>query len=591
MGILGIVLKLCAGLVFFLFGMSTMSSGLEKMAGSKLELVLKKMTDKPIIGVIMGLIITAVIQSSSATTVILVGLVNSGLMSFQSTISVLFGANIGTTVTAWLLSLAGLESSSLIVQLFKPQNFAPVLAVIGTAFMMVSKSDKKKTLGAIFVGFTVLIYGMDIMSESVEGLAENPAFGDLLLKFNNPILGVLMGTVVTAVIHSSSASVGILQALSLTGTITYNMAVPIVIGQNIGTCATGLISSIGAGAKAKRVATSQLLINVFGMIIVLPVYLLGVKFLNLSIGTETVNPVSIAVIHSIFNIVTVIVLMPFTKFIAKLSENLVREKKGEENAETDRRAVYLDERLLNSPSIAVMECDNYTVKMALLAKETVLQSLKLINNYDKDVAKVVFDNENVLDLYEDNLGTYLVKMSEQSLSNADARTVARMLHTIGDFERLGDHAKGLEKVAAEINEKKIEFSPNAQKEIQVLLEAITEIVITTTLVYEKNDYELASKVEPLEQVIDRITAEIKSHHIVRLQRGDCTIEMGIILSDLLTNCKRISDHCSNIAVAIIEARNDSFDTHYYLNSVKYGDEGFSEIFEDYNRKYDLHADR
>ena len=327
------------------------------------------------------------------------------------------------------------------------------------------------------------------------------------------------------------------------------------------------------------------------MIVVLPVYLLGVKLLNLSIGTQTVNPVSIAIIHSVFNVATVVVLMPFTKFIAKLSEKLVKEKKSEEDTETDRRAVYLDERLLNSPSIAVMECDNYTVKMALLAKETVLQSLKLISNYDKDVAKVVFDNENVLDLYEDNLGTYLVKMSEQSLSNADARTVARMLHTIGDFERLGDHAKGLEKVAAEINEKKIEFSPNAQKEIEVLLEAITEIVITTTLVYEKNDYELASKVEPLEQVIDRITAEIKSHHIVRLQRGDCTIEMGFILSDLLTNCKRISDHCSNIAVAIIEARNDSFDTHHYLNAVKYGDDSFNKVFDEYNRKYDLHADK
>jgi phosphate:Na+ symporter len=591
MGYLGVVLKLCAGLVFFLFGMSTMSSGLEKMAGSKLEIILKKMTDKTIVAVLMGLVITAVIQSSSATTVILVGLVNSGLMSFQSTISVLFGANIGTTVTAWLLSLSGLESSSLIVQIFKPQNFAPVLAVIGTAFMMMSKNDKKKTLGTIFVGFTVLIYGMDIMSDSVKGLAENPAFGELLLKFNNPIIGVLMGTVVTAVIQSSSASVGILQALSLTGTITYNMAVPIVVGQNIGTCATGLISSIGAGAKAKRVAVSQLLINSLGMIIILPVYLLGVKLLKLSIGTEAVNPVSIAVIHSVFNIVTVIILMPFTKFVAALSEKLVKEKKDEENTENENRAVYLDERLLNSPSIAIMECDNYTVKMAILAKETVLEALKLLKKYDEDVAKVVYENENMLDLFEDNLGTYLVKMSEQSLSNADARTVARMLHTIGDFERLGDHAKGLIKVAEEIHEKKISFSENAQREIDVLIEAITEIIITTTLVYEKNDYELASKVEPLEQVIDRITAEIKSHHVVRLQRGDCTIELGFVLSDLLTNCKRISDHCSNIAVAIIEARNDSFDTHHYLNSVKYGDEEFSLIFDEYNRKYDLHADK
>lgn len=589
MGILGIVLKLCAGLVFFLFGMSTMSNGLEKLAGGKLEIILKKMTDKPIIGVLMGLVITALIQSSSATTVILVGLVNSGLMSFQSTISVLFGANIGTTVTAWLLSLAGIESSSLIVQLFKPQNFAPVLAVIGTAFTMTAKSDKKKTLGAIFIGFTVLIYGMDIMSGSVESLAEEPWFGELFVKFSNPILAVLVGALVTAVIQSSSASVGILQALSLTGAITYNVAVPIVIGQNIGTCATGLISSIGAGAKAKRVALSQMLINFFGMVILLPVYLLVTKLLSLPTDVLKVSPVSIAVIHTVFNIATVVVLMPLTKFIARLSEKLVKEKVEEEADGTPSRAVYLDERLLNSPSIAVMECDSHTVKMALLAKETVLQSLKLVKKYDDDSAKIVCDNETVLDLYEDNLGTYLVKMSEQSLSNADARTVARMLHTIGDFERLGDHAKGLQKVALEIKEKGIAFSSSAQHEIDVLVDAITEIVITTTRVYEKNDYELASRVEPLEQVIDRITAEIKTHHIERLQRGDCTIEMGFILSDLLTNCKRISDHCSNIAVATIEARNDSFDTHHYLNAVKYGDDSFNKVFDEYNRKYDLHA--
>ena len=589
MGILGIVLKLCAGLVFFLFGMSTMSNGLEKLAGGKLEIILKKMTDKPIIGVLMGLVITALIQSSSATTVILVGLVNSGLMSFQSTISVLFGANIGTTVTAWLLSLAGIESSSLIVQLFKPQNFAPVLAVIGTAFTMTAKSDKKKTLGAIFIGFTVLIYGMDIMSGSVESLAEEPWFGELFVKFSNPILAVLVGALVTAVIQSSSASVGILQALSLTGAITYNVAVPIVIGQNIGTCATGLISSIGAGAKAKRVALSQMLINFFGMVILLPVYLLVTKLLSLPTDVLKVSPVSIAVIHTVFNIATVVVLMPLTKFIARLSEKLVKEKVEEEADGTPSRAVYLDERLLNSPSIAVMECDSHTVKMALLAKETVLQSLKLVKKYDDDSAKIVCDNETVLDLYEDNLGTYLVKMSEQSLSNSDARTVARMLHTIGDFERLGDHAKGLQKVALEIKEKGIAFSSSAQHEIDVLVDAITEIVITTTRVYEKNDYELASRVEPLEQVIDRITAEIKTHHIERLQRGDCTIEMGFILSDLLTNCKRISDHCSNIAVATIEARNDSFDTHHYLNAVKYGDDSFNKVFDEYNRKYDLHA--
>ena len=536
------VIGLCAGLVFFLFGMSTLSDSLGKLAGSKLEVVLEKMTSKPVLGLLMGLIVTAIIQSSSATTVILVGLVNSGIMSFQSTIAVLFGANIGTTVTAWLLSLSSIgETSSFVLQLFKPQIFSPILAIFGTAFIMMAKSDKKKTLGTIFIGFTVLIYGMDIMSDAVGSLADKPWFGDLFTKFSNPVLGVLVGVIVTAVIQSSSASVGILQALSLTGVITYDIAVPIILGQNIGTCITGLISSIGAGAKAKRVVFSQVFIKVLGMLIVLPVYIIGRNILGISTDELTVNPVSIAIIHTVYNII-LLLLMPFTRLIVKLCEKLVRENKGSKE-EGVTRAVYLDERLLNTPSIAVMECDSYTVKMALLAKETVLEALKLVNDYNKDTVKTVHENEKILDLYEDNLGTYLVKMSEQSLSNNDARTVARMLHTIGDFERLGDHAKGLQKVAEEIYDKNIKFSDGAVKEINILLDAITEIIITTTLVYEKNDYELAARVEPLEQVIDRITAEIKSHHIVRLQRGDCTIELGFVLSDLLTNCKRISDHC------------------------------------------------
>ncbi|MBR4287745.1 MAG: Na/Pi cotransporter family protein [Clostridia bacterium] len=580
------VIGLCAGLVFFLFGMSTMSACLEKLAGSKLEVVLKKMTSKPILGLSMGLIVTAIIQSSSATTVILVGLVNSGIMSFQSTIAVLFGANIGTTVTAWLLSLSSIgETSSFVLQIFKPQIFSPLLAIIGTAFTMMAKSDKKKTLGTIFIGFTVLIYGMDIMSDSVSSLDVSGLF----TMFSNPVLGVLVGVLVTAVIQSSSASVGILQALSLTGGITIDVAVPIILGQNIGTCVTGLISSIGTGANAKRVSFSQIFIKVLGMLIVLPIYLIVKNVFDIPTETMDVNPVSIAIIHTAYNVV-LLALMPLTKLIVKISEKAIREKKGEQSAEASGNVVYLDERLwINSPSIAVMECDNYTVKMALLAKETVLESLKIIKGYDKASAKIVFDNEKILDRYEDNLGTYLVKMSEQSLSNNDARTVARMLHTIGDFERLGDHAKGLEKVAKEIADKDIKFSDNAVREISVLLDAITEIVITTTLVYEKNDYALATRVEPLEQVIDRIASEIKAHHIMRLQSGDCTIELGFVLSDLLNNCKRISDHCSNIAVAVIEAHNDSFDAHNYLNSVKYSSAEFKDVFEEYKRKYDLHA--
>ncbi len=580
------VLSLLAGLVFFLFGMNTMSDGLEKAAGSKLEIILKKMTSNVFISIIMGALITAVIQSSSATTVMLVGLVNSGLMAFESSIGVIFGANIGTTITAWFLSLVGVESDSFIIQMVKPQNFAPILAVIGIAFIMMSKSDKKKTIGTIFVGFTLLIYGMDIMSGSVSGLADSPEFKDVLLKFNNPVLGILVGAVFTAVIQSSSASVGILQALSLTGSITYTMAVPIILGQNIGTCATGLISCIGAGANAKRVSFTHTIVNIIGSLVFMPVFLVVNGAMDNYFENNFVNPASIAIIHTIFNVTTVILLAPFTKLLAKLAHKVIKDKKTDE--EQGKAVVYLDERLFRSPTVAIMECDNYTSQMAIISKVTILKALNLVFAYDKEEAELIKENEGVLDSFEDELGTYLVKLSAESLSANDARTVSRMLHTIGDFERLGDHALNLRKVAQEIHEKKIKFSENAQKEIRILIEAITEIVVMTTRVYEKNDLELASKVEPLEQVIDRLASEIKSHHINRLQSGDCTIEMGFVLSDLLTNCERISDHCSNIAVAVIEAQNDSFDTHNYLNKIKYGNEDFKQIFEEYNGKYDLH---
>lgn len=580
------VLSLLAGLVFFLFGMNTMSDGLEKAAGSKLEIILKKMTSNVFISIIMGALITAVIQSSSATTVMLVGLVNSGLMAFENSIGVIFGANIGTTITAWFLSLVGVQSDSFIMQMVKPQNFSPILAIIGIAFIMMAKSDKKKNLGTIFVGFTLLIFGMDIMSDSVSGLAEMPEFKDVLLKFNNPILGIVVGAVFTAIIQSSSASVGILQALSLTGSITYTMAVPIILGQNIGTCATGLISCIGAGANAKRVSFTHTIVNIIGSLIFMPVFLIVNSAIDKYFDVNFVNPASIAIIHTIFNVTTVVLLAPFTKLLGKLAHKIIKDKKTDE--EQAKAVVYLDERLFRSPTVAIMECDNYTSQMAIISKVTILKALNLVFAYDKEDAALIKENEGILDSFEDELGTYLVKLSAESLSANDARTVSRMLHTIGDFERLGDHALNLKKVAQEIHEKKIQFSQSAQKEITILIEAITEIVVMTTKVYEKNDLALASRVEPLEQVIDRLASEIKSHHINRLQSGDCTIEMGFVLSDLLTNCERISDHCSNIAVAVIEAQNDSFDAHNYLNKIKYNNEEFKEIFEEYNGKYDLH---
>ena len=364
------------------------------------------------------------------------------------------------------------------------------------------------------------------------------------------------------------------------------MAVPIILGQNIGTCATGLISCIGAGANAKRVSFTHTIINIIGSLIFMPVFLIVNSAIDNYFDVNFVNPASIAVIHTIFNVTTVVLLAPFTKLLGKLAHKIIKDKKTDE--EQAKAVVYLDERLFRSPTVAIMECDNYTSQMAIISKVTILKALNLVFSYDKEEAELVKENEGVLDTYEDELGTYLVKLSSEALSANDARTVSRMLHTIGDFERLGDHALNLKKVAQEIHEKKITFSENAQKEITTLIEAVTEIVVMTTKVYEKNDLALASRVEPLEQVIDRLAAEIKSHHINRLQSGDCTIEMGFVLSDLLTNCERISDHCSNIAVAVIEAQNDSFDPHNYLNKIKYGNEEFKEIFEEYNGKYDLH---
>ncbi len=580
------VLQLMAGLVFFLFGMSTMSASLEKMAGGKLEHILKKMTSNTFVSFILGAVITIAVQSSSATTVMLVGLVNSGIMSFGSTISVLFGANIGTTITAWILSLNSISADSLVLQMMKPENFTPIVSLIGTVLIMVSKSDKKKTVGTIAVGFTVLIYGMVLMSGSVSGLADSPEFGKLLIKFNNPVLGVLIGTAVTAVIQSSAASIGILQALSLTGGITYSMAIPIVLGQNIGTCATGIISSIGTNANAKRVAYAHTFIKILGTLVFLPLFYTGDYIIGFSFTDKAVNPVGIAVIHTAFNVINTVFIV-FRKQIAAFTQKVVRDKKQKQQENAPQRAFYLDERLLRSPSVAIMECDNHTAKMALLAKETLLASLGLLFEYDADKAKEIEKNEDVLDLYEDELGTYLVKLSMQAISSKDSRKISRMLHTIGDFERLGDHALNLQKTALEIYEKKIEFSDEAQKELDTLLRAIEEIVITTTTVYEKNDLVTAQTVEPLEQVIDNLTATIKSNHIVRLQHGNCTIEMGFVLSDILTNCERISDHCSNIAVAVIEVENDDFDTHKYLNGVKYNNAEFNAVFDEFDKKYAL----
>jgi len=580
------LISMIGGLTFFLYGMNVMSSSLEKMAGGKLEEMLRKMTANPLMSLTLGAVITIAVQSSSAVTVMLVGLVNSGIMSFTQTVHVVFGSNIGTTLTAWLTSLAGIESSSFWMQMLKPINFSPLLAFVGIGFIMLSKNDKKKTLGTIFVGFAILMFGMDVMSDAVSPLADMPEFGQLLIHFNNPIVGVLIGTLFTAAIQSSAASVGILQALSLTGSITYGMAFPIVMGQNIGTCVTALISSIGTTTKAKRVAFLHITLNTVCSIFCLIVMMLAQTFLP-SVSNllgQAVKPWDIAMLHTLFNIVATVVLMPFSKQLVWLVETMVKEKQTTAQAAD---IPMLDERLLRSPSVAVSESFNLSREMCREAHEIIQESIVLFERYDVSMEENILWLEDRLDHYEDQLGTYLVKLSSQALSNQDSQVVSKILHAIGDFERLGDHACNLAEVAKELYTKQITFSPSATQEIKILTDAIQEILNITACAYDGNSIELAAKVEPLEQVIDGLIAKIRANHIRRLQKGICTIEGGFILADLLNNYERISDHCSNVAVAIIEVEHNSFDTHKYLNGVKYGNSVFNEIYDSYEAKYSL----
>ena len=580
------LISMIGGLTFFLYGMNVMSSSLEKMAGGKLEEMLRKMTANPLLSLSLGAVITIAVQSSSAVTVMLVGLVNSGIMSFAQTVHVVFGSNIGTTLTAWLTSLTGIESSNFWLQMLKPINFSPILAFIGIGFIMLSKNDKKKTLGTIFVGFAILMFGMDVMSDAVSPLADMPEFGQLLIHFKNPIVGVLIGTLFTAAIQSSAASVGILQALSLTGSITYGMAFPIVMGQNIGTCVTALISSIGTSAKAKRVACLHVVINTLCSIICLIVMMTAgalIPSVDQLLG-QSVKPWDIALLHTCFNIVATVTLMPATKLLVKLVEGLVKDKGTPHQQD---KIPMLDERLLRSPSVAVSESFNLSKEMCREANEIIQEAIVLFENYDAAMEENVLWMEDRLDDYEDQLGTYLVKLSSQALSNDDSQVVAKILHAIGDFERLGDHACNLADVARERHNKKIVFSPQAQQELKVLTDALQEILTLTACAYDSNDAEVAAKVEPLEQVIDGLISKIRANHIRRLQKGSCTIEGGFILADLLNNYERVSDHCSNIAVAIIEVEHNSFDTHKYLNGVKYGNSVFNEIYDKYEARYSL----
>ena len=577
------IITLFGGLAFFLYGMNVMSEGLEKLAGGKLESILQKMTSNRFKALGLGIVVTGIIQSSSAVTVILVGLVNSGIMHFGRTIGIIMGANIGTTVTAWLLSMIGIEGDNIFIKLLKPENFSLIFALIGILLIMMSKSSKKKDIGSILIGFAVLMFGMELMSGAVEGLKNNESFTGMLTMFENPMFGILAGAVLTGIIQSSSASVGILQALSMTGTIKFSVALSIIMGQNIGTCITALISSIGVSKNARKVAIVHIAFNLIGTAVWGIMFYTVNAFLYMPFVNEAITPFGIAVVHSIFNIATTALLLPFTNQLEKIA-NMVIKTDDEKFVKSD----FLDSRLLATPSVAVAECKKLTYKMAQVAQDIIHRGFSLFDKFDKDVETKMFADEEELDLYEDKLGNYLIAISSKGLSDEDSRAKFMMLHNIGDFERLGDHALNLYKAAKEINTKNLSFTEDAEKDLLVLRRAAEEIVDNTVNAYINNDISLAVRVEPLEQVIDNLTAEIKTKHIERLQRGECTIEMGFILSDMLTNYERISDHCSNIAVAMIEINHGGFDTHKYLNTLKNSNnKEFNASFEEYSTKYAL----
>ena len=575
------VLTLLGGLSLFLFGMNLMGASLEKRAGSSLKILLGKLTSRKILGFLTGMGVTAVIQSSSATTVMVVGFVNSGLLTLRQAISVIMGANVGTTVTAWILSLTGLDGDNFFVMLLKPTSFTPILALIGVVLTMMAKSDKKKDVGMILLGFYVLMFGMDTMCGAVAGLEEVPEFRNILLMFSNPVLGVLAGAGLTAIIQSSSASVGILQALSATGQVTYGAAIPIIMGQNIGTCVTAMISSVGANKNAKRAAVVHLLFNIVGTAVWLAVFYGINAVVQFSFVSHSIDQLGIAVVHTAFNILCTALLFPFSGLLEKMACRLVPDTKAPEKIQI------LDERFLATPSVAIDRCQEVAETMARISMDALKTSCQLIEHYDPKSAQAVRETEQEADQYEDMLGTYLVKLGRADLNAADSRETAKLLHIIGDFERISDHAVNLVESAEEIRNKGLSFSVHAKQELAVLTAAVGEVMDLALDAFLQNNPALAAKVEPLEQVVDTLKEQLRNRHILRLQKGECTIELGFVWSDLLTSLERVADHCSNIAGCVIEMSHDSLDVHEYLDNVKAGGPGFLRAYEAYAQKYAL----
>ena len=573
---------LCGGLAFFLYGITIMSSGLEKIAGGRLEKILRQMTANPIKALIFGAGVTAAVQSSSAVTVMLVGLVNSGIMKLSQAIGVIMGSNVGTTITAWILSLSGIQSTNFFIRLLKPESFSPIMALIGVILIMVAKSNKRKNVGTILVGFAILMFGMEVMSDSMSPLAGMPEFQQTLMMFNNPIFGVFIGAVVTAIIQSSAASIGILQALSMVGGMTYGMAIPIIMGQNIGTCISAVLSCLsGVSTAAKRVAAVHVVFNIMGTVILLSGYWLAYSICKLTLHNADISPFGVAVVHSIFNIAATIILFPFVKLLEKIAIATVPDKK------VKGESVILDDRLLLAPSFAIAECYRQSVKMAEMVEFNFINSTKMLKSYHKKKAEQILANEVKIDMYEDKLNSFLIKLSAKEVSEEDNARISQLMLTIGDFERIGDHANYMLQIAEKLKDSERKLSNTAIEELKVIVHAASEMFKIAFEAYKTDNIQLAQEVEPLEAVIKRIIRKVKNRHIQRLQDGHCTPDLSFLFSDLLNDLRRIAAHCGNIATSVIQLQDQTIDKHEYNHRNKDEDLLFVSKYEDYKSRYSV----
>lgn len=581
------ILTLIGGLALFLYGMNVMGAGLEKMSGGKLERVLENLTSNPFKAVLLGAGVTAVIQSSSATTVMVVGFVNSGIMKLSQAIGIIMGANVGTTITAWLLSLTGIEGGSFFVQMLKPTSFSPILALIGIIFVMSGKSDRKKDVGEILLGFSVLMYGMETMSGAVKPLANVPEFTNILTMFKNPILGVLAGALLTAVIQSSSASVGILQALSVTGGFTFGSAVPIIMGQNIGTCVTAMISAIGASKGAKRTAFVHLYFNLIGTVIFLVLFYAGDAIFAFPFTDDVVGAADIALIHSIFNIFTTVALLPFTKGLEKLAYLTIPQTEDEKKTAEDV-FVILDERFLSSPAFAIEQCRSLVSQMAEMTRDSFLEAMSVLTDYSEEKIEDVIAKENRVDTYDDKITAYLTRLSSENLSYSDSLRVTSLLHCITDFERISDHSINVVESVQQMKKGDLEFSKKGKEEMMLYGKAIEDILSRTTTAFVQNNQTLARTVEPLEEVIDELNKDVKKHHMKRLRKGKCTMELGLVLSDLAMNYERVADHCSNIAVYMMQLKDTQIEEHSFTDQLDEAESAeFTRLLAEFGEKYSL----